>query len=173
MNKKMTVSINKDSINVTKDSKKETIVDNTSNDSKDHDTKLNNSEEYIDILTLMDDVISIFENFVNMEEDIRSNISRQDLSEQDILHKIELDKFDACKGYKLAYMIKDIRNKRRIYKNKKRIAGQMIEFSEKYIKLLKNFKDNMQKAYNNIGKDNYKVKELKDEFGNIIKQNKK
>lgn len=95
-----------------------------------------------------EDILTICESIINDLNDSFTEQSNLALEEQDLLHTIENVNFNACGGYKLAKLLKDVRVRRRDLK---------IE-QETLIKLKKDFVD---KSMNN----------LKCVLGNITKQN--
>lgn len=62
-------------------------------------------------------LIEIYDNIENDFNTLKQELSQVDLYQQDILHIIESTNFNASEGYKLAKMIKDAREKRRVIKN--------------------------------------------------------
>lgn len=62
-------------------------------------------------------LLTIFNNINEDFKTLSNELSQADLSQQDILHMIENENFNASRGYELAKMIHDTRNKRREIKN--------------------------------------------------------
>lgn len=86
------------------------------------DLNSSNEDNYKDFIYSLSNINKSIEH----EKDILYNIlSRVDLELQDLEHIIEFTTFDACKGYKLAKMIKDKREERRNIKNKMQMLDNM------------------------------------------------
>lgn len=65
----------------------------------------------------IEQINSIFEQVKVDIEHYKKELSRLDLTEQDLLHFIEAENFSASRGYCLAKQIKEVREERRKIKN--------------------------------------------------------
>lgn len=100
-------------------------------------------------------------NQIPSDEDLESAIHHEDRKIMDILHKIELDAFNAADGYIYAKMIKDCRKKRRAVKDMVRIKNELSCISnESFI----NQSKSMLKAIKDLDDRKYKPRELKGLF---------
>ena len=92
---------------------------------------------------------SFLDLYNNMKKDFDGLVSenrKTDLMIQDILHKIENEKFNAAEGYCFSKQIKDIRTNRRSYKNE--------------LETMHSLMDCIQPVINNINTANKRVVEL-------------
>lgn len=81
--------------------------------------------DYLDILN------SIEKNWDTTKEEIVQTEKEQ----QDLLHEIELTKFDIQRGYGLAKQLQDLRLRRRKLKNKLEILGPLKDFHDRNQKM--------------------------------------
>jgi len=91
-------------------------------------------------------LLEIYDNINNDLEFFNHQIKEYQLLEQDVLHVIENEKFNAAEGCKLANMIKHARNERRYYKDE--FETMLIlkkTFCDKNIEYLKYTYDNVKR----------------------------
>lgn len=84
----------------------------------------------------IEELIKAIDTLNRFEEEKTSLIDKQsyyDLAEQDILHTIENDNFNASDGYKLAKKIKNLRGERRQVKNQLELINEFQNNSNKLI----------------------------------------
>jgi ribonuclease BN (tRNA processing enzyme) len=81
--------------------------------------------DYLDLLN------SIEKNWDTTKEEIIQTEKEQ----QDLLHEIELTKFDIQKGYGLAKKLQDVRQRRRQLKNRMEILGPLKDFHDRNQKM--------------------------------------
>lgn len=117
----------------------------------------------------IDNIISslvTLNEFEDNKEQLVQELSTCDLKEQDVLHYIELEKFNCVDGYKLAKKLKEIRQERRKVKNQ--------------LNLIKVFQDNSNKLINSsnrkflitsLAKENKKLLESEYKYKVIEKEN--
>ena len=74
--------------------------------------------EYQEIKQKINDLSNTIQTLLSEKDNLVNSLSEVNGKEQDILHYIEFNKFNAAEGYKLSKRLQDIRKKRRIIKNK-------------------------------------------------------
>lgn len=98
-------------------------------------------------------IVDLNNLFLNIENDwkfLNSELSRLDKMQDDLLHQIEFQNFNAAQGYKLAKVLKTVRNQRRIVKNEIEIFHSLRNITRTCFKRLESSvrakKRNHQKA---------------------------
>ena len=102
--------------------------------------------------------IDILNKFEDRKSILISNLSDLDLEEQDLLHYIETEKFNAVEGYKLSKKIKEIRLERRKVKNELALINIFQQNSNKLINL-----ENRRFLITTLGKESKKLINSKNE----------
>lgn len=74
--------------------------------------------EYQEIKQKINDLSNTIQTLLSEKDNLVNSLSEVDGKEQDVLHYIEFNKFNAAEGYKLSKKLQDIRKERRIIKNK-------------------------------------------------------
>lgn len=74
--------------------------------------------EYQEIKQKINDLSNTIQTLLSEKDNLVNSLSEVNGKEQDILHYIEFNKFNAAEGYKLSKKLQDIRKERRIIKNK-------------------------------------------------------
>lgn len=74
--------------------------------------------EYQKIKQKINDLSNTIQTLLSEKNNLVNSLREVDGKEQDILHYIEFNKFNAAEGYKLSKKLQDIRKERRIIKNK-------------------------------------------------------
>lgn len=101
-------------------------------------------------------LLTIFENIKLSLLETSVEQSKSERTEQDLLHIIENENFNAAEGYKLAKLIKDERiNRRNIKIEQETLTKLKKEFTDKYL-------NNLKSVYGNITKQNDLLLELKE-----------
>ena len=134
---------------------------------------LNNIEKLIggdgeNLLEQIEEVINaidILNKFEDRKSILISNLSDLDLEEQDLLHYIETEKFNAVEGYKLSKKIKEIRLERRKVKNELALINIFQQNSNKLINL-----ENRRFLITTLGKESKKLINSKYTYKKISKE---
>lgn len=95
-----------------------------------------------------ENILSIYNKINEDFQSLNKELSQIDLYIQDILHKIENIKFNACEGYKFAKMIHEARIKRRTIKNELEPLFLLKQFTNKNLQSLKNAQKTIVKKDN-------------------------
>lgn len=95
-------------------------------------------------------LINVFNNIGDERNRLSQKLSDLDLAEQDLLHKLEFEKFNIVQGYDLAKGLKDIRNTRRNVKNELRALEDLMRTTCNFIKPV-------TKAKSTIGNNYFKI----------------
>lgn len=74
--------------------------------------------EYQEIKQKINDLSNTIQTLLSEKDNLVNSLSEVNGKEQDILHYIEFNKFNAAEGYKLSKRLQNIRKERRIIKNK-------------------------------------------------------
>lgn len=74
--------------------------------------------EYQEIEQKINDLSNTIQILLSEKDNLVNSLSEVNGEEQDILHYIEFNKFNAAEGYKLSKRLQNIRKERRIIKNK-------------------------------------------------------
>jgi hypothetical protein len=109
--------------------------------------------------------IDILNKFEDRKNILISNLSDLDLEEQDLLHYIETEKFNAVEGYKLSKKIKEIRLERRKVKNELSLVNLFQQNANKLINV-----DNRRFLMTTLGKENKKLISAKYVYKKIEKE---
>lgn len=109
--------------------------------------------------------IDILNKFEDRKSILISNLSDLDLEEQDLLHYIETEKFNAVEGYKLSKKIKEIRLERRKVKNELALINIFQQNSNKLINL-----ENRRFLITTLGKESKKLINSKYTYKKISKE---
>jgi hypothetical protein len=94
-------------------------------------------------------------------ESYSQELSKYDLMEQDILHKIEFEKFNASEGYKYSKAIQNIRIQRRAVKNELDTLLQLKSVSSACLKGLTKIETEIVKKEDTQHKLKYKPRVIK------------
>lgn len=108
------------------------------------------------------DTLNKFEDRKNL---LVNSLSELDLEQQDLLHYIENEKFNAVDGYKLSKKIKEIRTERRKVKNELAMISIFEANSNKLINL-----DNRRFLIATLGKENKRITSSKYTYKKISKE---
>jgi hypothetical protein len=96
-------------------------------------------------------------NNISVEYDrLYLEIGKCDLAQQDLLHKIENSTFNAAQGYKLAKELKEVREKRRGYKNDFTIIEEVKN------NFVKRYDQQLSKVFESATQKNNKLDQLTD-----------
>ena len=109
--------------------------------------------------------IDILNKFEDRKSILINNLSDLDLEEQDLLHYIETEKFNAVEGYKLSKKIKEIRLERRKVKNELALINIFQQSSNKLINL-----ENRRFLITTLGKESKKLINSKYTYKKISKE---
>ncbi len=109
--------------------------------------------------------IDILNKFEDRKSILINNLSDLDLEEQDLLHYIETEKFNAVEGYKLSKKIKEIRLERRKVKNELALINIFQQNSNKLINL-----ENRRFLITTLGKESKKLINSKYTYKKISKE---
>lgn len=109
--------------------------------------------------------IDILNKFEDRKSILINNLSDLDLEEQDLLHYIETEKFNAVEGYKLSRKIKEIRLERRKVKNELALINIFQQNSNKLINL-----ENRRFLITTLGKESKKLINSKYTYKKISKE---
>ena len=82
-----------------------------------------------------------FEKLIKQREELKGKLCRCDLEQEDILHFIEFEKYDAITMVKLVKKLKNVRQRRREIKDQYQVAQMMCD-------RLKNQSKNEDRSYN-------------------------
>jgi len=99
---------------------------------------------------------------LSSDDEIRKELQRLDLMQEDILHMIEFHKFNASEGYNLSAMIKEVRLERRKIKNRMQERQRLQSFIQQYNRTIKTPVDSSLKMFETLKKQRvhtqYKLK---------------
>jgi hypothetical protein len=84
---------------------------------------------------------------------IAKDLSKYDLMEQDVLHMIENENFNAAEGYCMAKKLQEIRINRRETKNELAPMQTLITYINANKSKIVNVRDNINLQYYNLNKD--------------------
>ena len=98
----------------------------------------------------LEQLSDISNDMIVYQNNLFKQLSQFDLMEQDVLHKIERDTFNAAQGYKLAKTLKDIRNKRRVVKNEIETFKYIVPLQQSISTRVKNVNVSINKTENKI-----------------------
>lgn len=110
--------------------------------------------------------INVLNEFEDSKDQLVQELSTCDLKEQDILHYIELEKFNCVDGYKLAKKLKEIRQERRKIKDKLDLINIFQNHSNKLIN-----SSNRKFLITTLNKENKKLLEREYRYKVIEKEN--
>ena len=108
--------------------------------------------------------IEALNKFEDKKSTLTNNLSDLDLEEQDLLHYIETEKFNAAEGYKLSKKIKAIRLERRKVKNDLALVNLFQQNANKLINV-----DNRRFLMATLGKESKKLTNAKYVYKKIQK----
>jgi hypothetical protein len=96
-------------------------------------------------------------------ENLSKELSKYDLMEQDVLHMIESENFNAAEGYCLAKKLQDIRINRRNIKNEVQPIQTLVIFIKSNKSKIENVRDNVNLQFHNLStKNDYHPRILKE-----------
>lgn len=98
----------------------------------------------------------LFNNISAEYDRLYLEIGKCDLAQQDLLHKIENSTFNAAQGYKLAKELKEVREKRRGYKNDFTIIEEVKN------NFVKRYDQQLSKVFESVTQKNNKLDQLTD-----------
>ena len=98
---------------------------------------------------LTKELYKIYDEAKSSCEQTWKDIQKYDLMQEDILHLIEFNKFNACEGYMLSKRLKELRILRRNAKNERQALQSLISKIEPTLKSTKKAIDKIEKSFNN------------------------
>ena len=98
---------------------------------------------------LTKELYKIYDEAKSSCEQTWKDIQKYDLMQEDILHLIEFNKFNACEGYMLSKRLKELRILRRNAKNERQALQSLITKIEPTLQNTKKAIDKIEKSFNN------------------------
>ena len=84
------------------------------------------------VIPLVQNILSSFETLKHDMDTIGQKIKDIHSEQDDLLHEVELTRFNACEGYNLARELKILRHKRREYKDQEEQLDMLRGFMNKH-----------------------------------------
>ena len=84
------------------------------------------------VIPLVQNILASFETLRHDMDTISQKIRDIHSEQDDLLHELELTKFNACEGYNLAKELQILRHKRRQYKDQEEQLDMLRGFMNKY-----------------------------------------
>lgn len=97
---------------------------------------------------LTKELYKIYDEAKSSYEQTWKDIQKYDLMQEDILHLIEFNKFNACEGYMLSKRLQELRVLRRNAKNERQALQSLISKIEPTLKSTKKAIDKIEKSFN-------------------------
>lgn len=98
---------------------------------------------------LTKELYKIYDEAKSSYEQTWKDIQKYDLIQEDILHLIEFNKFNACEGYMLSKRLQELRVLRRNAKNERQALQSLITKIEPTLQNTKKAIDKIEKSFNN------------------------
>lgn len=111
---------------------------------------------------LVDDIISSYKDVFDKNDMIIKQLKLLQGMENDILHELEFHTFNAAEGYQYAKMLRDIRLKRRQWKNLQKYIGKLYIYCRDNERKIKDIKKDIVNTKKKIEDLKYNVRALDD-----------